>query len=83
MQSLRHISFMPIMRFPNMTDAQKSRGKLLDDHDASIDALHENLKKNTDTAHHAGLHHAIEGVKKSMKALRDDDAFGSPGNETV
>ena len=63
-----------------MTEAQQSRKKLLDDHDSSIDALHRNLREHTDEAHHDRLDHAIEGVKKSMKAVRDDDAFGSPGN---
>jgi hypothetical protein len=63
-----------------MIDARDSRKKLLDDHDASIDALHRHLRDHTDAAHHDRLHHAIESVKKSVKGLRDDDAFGSPGN---
>ena len=65
-----------------MTDAQ-SRKKLLDDHDTSIDTLHHELQKHTDSASHDRLNDAIEGVKKSMKGIRDDDAFGSPGNMTV
>ena len=66
-----------------MTDAQNSRKKLLDEHDKSIDTLHHELQKHTEAAHHGRLHDAIEGVKKSMKVIRDDDAFGSPGNTTV
>lgn len=65
-----------------MADARDSRKKLLDDHDASIEALHRHLRDHTDAAHHDRLHHAIEGVKKSVRALRDDDAFGSPGSTT-
>ena len=66
-----------------MAEARESRKKALDDHDASIDTLHRHLLEHTDKAHHDRLHHAIEDVKKSVKHIRDDDAFGSPGNTPV
>lgn len=64
-----------------MADAQRdNRKKLLDDHVRSIHALHENLKKETAPEHHERLAHAVGDVVKRVRALDDDDAFGSPGN---
>lgn len=66
------------------SDQQADRKKLLDEHVASVDALHRKLREKTDEKHHARLSESIEGVKKAVRAVGDDDdAFGSLGHATT